>query len=96
MWGPNHDGSRGRSFREGQGLPDNAPSNTVNVDCSPYWEQHVDKDPNQHIGDPAHSWHIGDPVMTQDWVHTIGGDIDRRHIPTRQTVDRRLILTAPQ
>lgn len=77
------------------GLPDNAPSNTVNVDCGRYWDQHVDKDPKKHIGNPAHSWQIGDPVITQDWVHTIAGDIDRHHIPTRQKVDGRLILNAP-
>ncbi len=74
------------------GLPTNPPSNAVDVDCGPYWQTDVDKDPAKHIGNPSHSWHIGDPLITQDWIHTITGDIDRHRIPTRKLVDGRLVL----
>ncbi len=66
------------------GLPDDAPSKAVNVDCGDYWttipmSQKV-------IGNREHSWHIGDPVFTKDMIDTMNG-IDREVMVTRETIE---------
>lgn len=75
------------------GLPDSAPAHAVNVDCSRYWESIPGDQPI--IGDRGHSWHIGDPVFTQDMIDTMNG-IDRGVRPTRDLVaPNRYILKRP-
>jgi hypothetical protein len=66
------------------GLPSNAPSTAVNIDCGDYYEDMIKtRDPNTVIGIESHSWHIGDPVFTADLADTLNGNLDRRAIPTR-------------
>jgi hypothetical protein len=67
------------------GLPSDAPSTAVNVDCGDYYQVMIkERDPATIIGIASHSWHIGDPVFTADLAHTLNGDLDRRAIPTRK------------
>jgi hypothetical protein len=66
------------------GLPDDAPSKAVNVDCSDYWRTIP---ANQAvIGTRDHSWHIGDPVFTRDMIDTMNG-VDRAVMATRESLE---------
>jgi esterase/lipase superfamily enzyme len=78
------------------GLPQDAPPHFVDVDCGEYWQETQKKrNAKSVIGDLGHSWHIGDPVFTQDLLYTLQGDIDRNAIPTRSSVaDNDLKLKA--
>lgn len=62
------------------GLPDEAPGRAINVDCSDYWA--TIPDTQQKIGDPAHSWHLGDMTFTRDILDTMSG-VDREVMQTR-------------
>lgn len=80
------------------GLPEDAPSKTVNVDCSAYFDR-LQTDPvvkaqDQVAGPGAfdHSWHFGNKVFARDLFETLRGDLDRSVIPTRTTVDGKLHL----
>ena len=73
------------------GLPADAHSKCVDVDCSAYWSDLPDPS-DDFVGDFTHSWHFGDPRFAEDLAHTIAGDIDRHRIPTRRMVDGRLAL----
>ncbi len=75
-----------------QGLPSEAPSNAVNVDCSDYWKHERGDRPT--IGNVQHSWYIGDPVFTQDMISVISG-IDRGSMPTREIRNGKLVLKTP-
>lgn len=75
----------GTSPRVGRvGLPGNAHSKAVNVDCTDYF---ATKDPAQSEfnGTFNHSWHIGDPLFALDLALTLEGEIDRKALPTRET-----------
>jgi len=65
------------------GLPSDAPSKAVNVDCSGHY--------HKNYGDgslsQSHSWHFGDAVFLKDLTETIKGDLDRSVIPTRDHPD---------
>jgi esterase/lipase superfamily enzyme len=74
------------------GLPEDAPDKAVNVDCSGYWKTIPAGQPI--IGSRSHSWHIGDPVWTQDLLLTMYGT-DRRSMPTRKADNGRLHLQRP-
>lgn len=74
------------------GLPDDAPAKAINVDCSDYWKTIPDSQPV--IGDRKHSWHIGDPVFTQDMLDTMQG-VDRQSMETRKGEGNRLQLRKP-
>ncbi len=75
------------------GLPDDAPSQAVNVDCSNYWKSIPAA--QEIIGNREHSWHIGDPVFTRDMLDTLLG-IDREVRDTRQQVAvNRFVLVRP-
>jgi esterase/lipase superfamily enzyme len=75
------------------GLPDDAPSHAVNVDCSDYFLTIPATQPT--IGNRQHSWHIGDPVFTRDIVDTMHG-VAREEMPTRDPVsDNRFTLRRP-
>jgi hypothetical protein len=79
------------------GLPDDAPPKALDVNCGEYWQQMMaTRDPATIIGYPSHSWHVGDPVFTQDLVETLKGDLDRSAFPTRERlVENRFRLVAP-
>lgn len=65
------------------GLPDDAPDKAVNVDCSDYWKTDLtDAEKKKSLGNPAHSWHIGNPVFTRDMIDTMNG-VDRSQMVTR-------------
>lgn len=66
------------------GLPPDAPGQAVNVDCGEYYQAMIQTRPNESIiGYPSHSWHVGDPVFTEDLARTLNGDLDRSAIRTR-------------
>lgn len=66
------------------GLPPDAPMQAVNIDCGEYYQAMIQIRPKEDIiGYPSHSWHIGDPVFTEDLAHTLNGDLDRSAIRTR-------------
>jgi hypothetical protein len=49
------------------GLPPDAPRQAVNIDCGEYYQAMIQTRPKESIiGYPSHSWHIGDPVFTED------------------------------
>jgi esterase/lipase superfamily enzyme len=68
------------------GLPKDAPTKGVNVDCSDYFEATYGAQAN---GDPVayatltHGWYFGDPMFHKDLAITLRGAIDREKIPTR-------------
>jgi pimeloyl-ACP methyl ester carboxylesterase len=67
------------------GLPGDAPPEAVNVECGEYYQEMIkERDPRTLIGIASHSWHIGDPVFTEDLADTLNGDLDRRAILTRR------------
>lgn len=67
------------------GLPEDAPSTAVNIDCGDYYKKMIKvRDPSTIIGVPCHSWHLGDPVWTADFADVLAGNLDRRAIPTRE------------
>lgn len=68
------------------GLPADTPDKAVNVNCGPYFSG-LEERPDA-LGSWTHSWHIGDPVWTQDLLHTVRGDVDRRYIATREVNSR--------
>jgi len=65
------------------GIPDDADSKCVNVDCSAFFK---DLDPAEQpvFGTFCHSWHIGNRVFARDLALTLHGGIDRQGIPTRR------------
>ena len=73
------------------GLPADAHSKCVDVDCSAYWSD-LPEPSDDFVGDFTHSWHFGDPLFAEDLAHMIEGDIDRHRIPTRRMDDDRLVL----
>lgn len=85
------------------GLPEGVPAHAVNVDCGEYFEAlrkkkkagELEKN-KDFYGTFSHSWHIGDPRFAKDLFHTLSGDVDRHHLPTRDIVDGSLILRPPE
>lgn len=75
------------------GLPEEAPSQAVNVDCSVYWESIPAT--QTVIGSRSHSWHIGDPTFTRDMIDTMLG-VDRELMVTRDHLTQnRYALARP-
>lgn len=75
------------------GLPLDAPTKAINIDCSDYYS-HLSTDAlaMQHdqlasIGTFDHSWHIGNRLFAQDLFETLRGDLDRKVMPTRTLAD---------
>jgi hypothetical protein len=73
------------------GLPDDAPSKAVNVDCTDYWASSVDSahpeiatsdQPGGIAGAQSHSWYFGNAVFTRDVFSTVIG-IEDGVVPTR-------------
>jgi pimeloyl-ACP methyl ester carboxylesterase len=78
------------------GLPADAASKAVDVNCGNYWEAHAQKR-SGILGDKSHSWHFGDPVFAEDMVETMKGAVDRHYIRTREMDEEgRLLLTKPE
>lgn len=71
------------------GLPEDASSKAVNIDCTEYFrmldskEEIKKADQAVVLGSFDHSWHIGNRVFARDLFETIKGDLDRSVIPTR-------------
>ena len=72
------------------GLPVDAPSTAINVNCSRYYAT-LSTDPKliatdmlegQIVGAESHSWYFGNAIFTRDMFLTIIG-IDRNSMPTR-------------
>jgi hypothetical protein len=74
------------------GLPTDRPAHAVDVNCSAYWQTIPDS--QTVIGGRPHSWHIGDPVFTQDILETMWG-IARDEISTRVGQGSDLVLVRP-
>ena len=72
------------------GLPEDAPSTAVNVDCTDYYDRLTQEDspitakdqPNGFVGMQSHSWYFGNKKFTQDLFCVLIGK-DRTVIPTR-------------
>ena len=82
----------GLSPRVGRvGLPADAHSKAVNVNCGSYFRQ-LGKDILAHDYFVfTHSWYIGDMTFARDLLATIQGDVDRFQIETREVVEGELI-----
>ncbi|MBV8522686.1 MAG: alpha/beta hydrolase [Acetobacteraceae bacterium] len=80
------------------GLPGDAPAKAANIDCGEYYQKMIqNRPPGTIIGEPSHSWYIGDPVFTEDLAHTLNGNLDRRAINTRQPLATgQFKLVSPQ
>lgn len=84
------------------GLPADAPSKAVNIDCTDYFgklnldEEIKTADQAIVLGSFDHSWHIGNKIFARDLFETIKGDLDRYVIPTREVaLDGGLKLVRP-
>lgn len=75
------------------GLPVSRPDHAVDVDCSAYWKTMPETQPT--IGNRAHSWHIGDPVFTQDILETMWG-VARDEVSTRVGEGSSLEMVEPE
>lgn len=72
------------------GLPDDAPSNAVNIECTNYYEQLTQvgsnitaiDEPSGFVGMQSHSWYFGNKMFTKDLFCVLIGK-DRTTIPTR-------------
>lgn len=72
------------------GLPGDAPTKAVDIDCSEYFRS-LESNPalrkkvqKAEIGMFNHSWHIGNAVFAKDLSETLKGDLDRTVFPTRK------------
>jgi esterase/lipase superfamily enzyme len=65
-----------------EGLPADHPAKALNVDCGAHYEALGDPPPD-FVGTFCHSWYFYDPIFTQDLVHTLHGQLDPEHFPTR-------------
>jgi esterase/lipase superfamily enzyme len=71
------------------GLPSNAPSKAVNIDCSDYFQRLKadsdvqNSDQTDELDRFEHSWHFGNKLFIDDLLETLKGDLDRAVIPTR-------------
>jgi len=84
------------------GLPEDAPAQAVNVDCTEYFgllesDQGIRAaDQVKELGAFDHAWHIGNTLFARDLFETLKGDLDRTVIPTRAAgPDGRLRLRRP-
>ncbi|HAO33845.1 MAG TPA: alpha/beta hydrolase [Candidatus Competibacter sp.] len=94
----------GTSPRVGRvGLPGNAPSRAVNVDCTAYYEKLAEQNssiveqdqPQGFMGIQSHSWYFGNLPFTRDLFGVMIGE-DRIVIPTRQRLsDGWIVLKKP-
>ncbi len=79
------------------GASDKRHAKVVNVDVGNYWDKHIAPLEDDAIrGGNSHSWHFQDSYFARDLALTIKGDIDRHRIPTRETIEGKLHLRAPE
>jgi hypothetical protein len=64
------------------GLPLNAPTKAVGVDCGPRFRK-VHPVSKPIVDTVSHGWYFDDPVFYKDLAYTLAGDMDRNVIPTR-------------
>ena len=82
----------GTSPRAGRvGVPTDAHSSVVDVDCSDFFDR-LDPKAQQFFGTFCHSWHIGNPIFARDLACVLHGGIDRHAIPTRRLEAGALVL----
>lgn len=83
----------GVSPRAGRvGLPEEAASKAVNVDCTAHFNG---LEPGPGVGAGfCHAWHFTDPRFGLDLALTLEGAMDRHAIPTRDQTPRGLALNA--
>jgi hypothetical protein len=72
------------------GLPSDAPTSAVNVNCSDYYQQlssdtqiAQQDEPAGIAGMKSHSWYFGNALFTRDLFSTLIG-VDRNSLPTRR------------
>lgn len=71
------------------------PIKAVDIDCTAYHQallldptlQRSDQ-PQGFLGNPNHSWFIGNRVFTLDLFETLKGDLDRRLVATRSRIEQ--------
>lgn len=71
------------------GVPDNSPSNVVNVNVEKHW---LTLEKVKSSANWSHSWHFYDEYFCEDLLFTINGDLDRHSIPTRVVENGKLYL----
>ena len=77
------------------GLATPTPIKAVDIDCTAYHQallldptlQRSDQ-PQGFLGNPNHSWFIGNRVFTLDLFETLKGDLDRRLVATRSRIEQ--------
>lgn len=74
------------------GIPDDSPDMVVNVNVESHWSS-LKKDDSDAEGNWSHSWHFDYETFAHDLVYTIEGDLDRHSIPTRTSINGKLVLT---
>jgi esterase/lipase superfamily enzyme len=78
------------------GLPTDAPTTGVNVDCGDYYKGAIQPSSPPTLTE-SHSWYFGDPVFTDDLAQTLNGNLDRGVISTRGAIGSdRFKLVAPK
>ncbi len=80
------------------GLPENIPTNAVNVECTDYFskletdEQIRNRDQTPVCGSFDHAWYFGNRIFIRDLFETLKGDSGRTSIPTRKVDENRKIV----
>lgn len=87
----------GLSPRVGRvGLPADAPTKAVNVDCSAYFQSaYGARSGEEGYNILTHSWYFSDEGLFKDLALTLAGAIDREKIPTRVPGGGRTQLLSP-
>ncbi len=75
------------------GLPDDAPSKAVDVDCSDYYDTH--RDEFAAVPNKEHSFYFSDRIFLRDLHETIKGERDRLALDTRELRQGGLHLRVP-
>ncbi len=81
-----------------EGLPNDAPTKAVNVDCTKYFgllnsnEKIKKLEQKEELGTFEHSWHIGNIRFIRDLFETLKGDFNHTVLPTREIIDGHIIL----
>lgn len=84
----------GVSPRAGRiGLPHDAPTKAVDVNCGPYFDRN--RPAFEALSFPAHTWYFFDEVFLEDVHRTMKGDVDRHEIATRLSGGDSLYLRGP-
>ena len=72
-----------------RGLPGDAPSNAVNINCGRYFNETF-----AGRRDNGHAWHFEDPVFLADLAQTLAGNLDRRVVARRVSDESGNLLLA--